>query len=129
MPRSYSVRTTALALGVPAKWIDNLLSRHGIPGVAGGRQGIERTISDEGLLRVEVVRIASLELGLSIARAIEVTRSLDLASPMHRYRVASGAEMSFPVREIADRLRARIIDAMEAAPRVPRGRPRRDATT
>jgi hypothetical protein len=129
VPRSYSVTATALAVGSPYKWIDNLLSRYDIAGVTGGRQGVERTISDEGLLRIELVRIASVELGLSVARAVEITRALDPSSSSFRYRGKSGTEISFPLREIADHLRARILDAIEAAPRVPRGRPRRHAAT
>lgn len=124
--RAYSVRTAALALGVPAKWIDNVLFQHDLPGVVSTRQGVERSISDLGIRILEIVRITSQELGIPTARAVDIAiqAATDAGA---RFVSESGAELRFPVDLIEQRLRERLVDAIEATPRVPRGRPRRSA--
>ena len=124
MVRAYSVRTAALALGVPTKWVDNVLFQHDIPGVMSSRQGVERSISDLGIRILEVVRITSQELGIPIPRAVEIAVAVSSTAGA-RFVTASGAELRFPLDVIDQRLRERLVDAIEATPRVPRGRPRR----
>ena len=51
MARAYTVGTAALALDVPTKWLDNVLSHHSVPGVVQERQGVSRKVSLEGVLR------------------------------------------------------------------------------
>jgi hypothetical protein len=116
----------ALATGVSPKWIDNLLSHHAVPGVAGGRQGLERSISMHGMLAIEIVRLATEELGLSIARAVAIATKLLSTEPFgSTARTSSGVQIFFPIQELERRLRERLVEAVEAAPSVPRGRPRR----
>lgn len=129
MARSYTVKAVALALGVPSKWTDNLLSRHALPGVERSRQGVERRVSDEGLLAIELARILNLELGVSLERAAAIARDMvnsRTASEMG-FATPSGLSLHFPVAEIEQRLRQRMMDALEATARVPRGRPPRSA--
>ena len=124
MVRAYSVRTAALALGVSAKWIDNVLFQHDIPGVVSSRQGVERGISDLGIRTLEIVRVCSQELGIPVSRAVEIAVATTNA-PAARFVTPSGVELHVPVDAIEQRLRERLVDAIEATPRVPRGRPRR----
>lgn len=125
MAASYTARMAALATGVQQKWLDNLLSHHVLPGVSGGRQGLERSISVQGILAIELVRLATLDLGLPVARAVSMATELLSAEPPRRLiRTASGIQIGFPVEEIERRLRERLVEAMEAAPSLPRGRPR-----
>ena len=81
MSRSYNARITALITGVQLTWLDNLLSRHNLPGVSRSRQGIDRRISEEGMLAVELCRILNLELGISLTHAVEIaTQCLNSAT-------------------------------------------------
>ena len=127
MLRSYTVRSVALALGLPSKWIDNLLSRHTLPGVERSRQGVERRVSDDGLLAIELARILNLELGVSTERAAEIAReAMSLRTPgVMKFSTSSGLSLHFPVADIERRLRERMIDALEATARRRRGRPPR----
>jgi hypothetical protein len=124
MAASYTVRIAALATGLSHKWIDNLLSHHTLPGVAGGRQGLERSISIQGMLAIELVRLATRELGVPIARAVEIATLVLAADPLGGpVRTSSGIEITFPIAELERRLRERLVEAVEAAPKPPRGRP------
>jgi hypothetical protein len=128
--RSYDVRTTAVAIGADAKWVDNLLSRHDIPGVSSGRQGVVRRISDDGLLAIAIVRALNHDVGVSVHRAVELTAQAlgrDGQNPMH-------VDVTPLMRLVIDRsgieasIRAQIIHAMETAGQVRRGRPPRRRT-
>lgn len=126
MPRSYNVRITAVITGAPIKWLDNLLSRHELVGVNKNRQGVERRISDDGLLAVEMCRILSLELGVSLRRAVAITNHClrdELADEL-RYTMPSGFSLHVPVAATRVRLRDRTRDAVEMVAVAPRGRPR-----
>lgn len=127
MSRSYSARLVALALHVDAKWLDNLLSRHHVPGVNRSRQGIERRISDDGLIAIEAVRMLNRELGVSLAQAAAIVESwpVSAAAGEFSYALPSGLELRFPIAEMERRLRRNVLEAIEAVARVPRGRPRR----
>jgi hypothetical protein len=124
MPRSYSVRLAALTIGADSRWIDNLLSRHHLPGISRERRGIERRIDDEGLIAIELVRILNLELGVSMAAAVAITATMMAPHTEGHYQTPSGLALHVPMSELAQRLRARLDDALEFVARVPRGRPR-----
>jgi hypothetical protein len=119
----------ALTLGVSIKWVDNLLSHHHIPGVTRSRQGVQRQLSDEGLIAVEIVRILTDELQIPVARAAEICRVGMLEGTIERFRFEthSSALLTLDVAEIDKRLRARMLDAVESIERIPRGRPRSPA--
>jgi hypothetical protein len=125
MGRSYSARVTAVIAGVHPKWLDNLLSRHELPGIVRGKQGLARRISDDGILAVEVCRILNLELGVSLSRSAEIA-SLCLRSDREaelHYSTGSGLVLSLSIPATRARLRDRTRDAIETAADVPRGRP------
>jgi len=125
MSRLYNARTIALTVGEPFKWIDNLLSHNALPGVISSRQGVQRRVNDEGLLAVEITRILTRDLGVSISRAVALTRTA-LGSRQGtevRLSPASGVTLILHTAEIEERLRQRVIDAIEAAAHVRRGRP------
>jgi hypothetical protein len=110
---------------MPIKWVDNLLSQHELPGVERSRQGIERRISDSGLLAIELVRVLSREAGMTVADAVRIARQV-LAVPRGRdvsLALAIGVELRIHATTLEERLRQRLADAIDAAPRVRRGRP------
>jgi hypothetical protein len=125
MARSYNARITALITGVHPKWLDNLLSRYHLPGVAQSRQGVERRISDEGLLAIELCRILNLELGVSVAQAATIARGCmrDAAEVELRFATPSGLALSLSLSATRARLRERTMEAVEMVAAAPRGRP------
>jgi hypothetical protein len=127
MARAYNARLSALTLGVPLKWIDNLLSHCAIPGVSKSRQGVERRISDAGLVAIEIVRLLTTELGIPLGRAAEIARVTVASRSDSEMQVttASGMTLRIPIGEIERRIRDRVLNAVEEVARVPRGRPRR----
>jgi hypothetical protein len=130
MARTYNVRLIALALAVPIKWLDNLLSHHALPGVIGGRQGIERRIADDGILAIELARILASELGVPLSRAVALVQSAIANRDAIDVAVSVGSEVRvvFQIQGIERRLRRQLIEAMEAIGQIPRGRPRRVLT-
>ena len=125
MPRAYTVATAALVLGVPIKWLDNLLSHFSLQGIVQERQGVARRITIEGMLQLYLVHSLSSELGTTIVVATQVAQKL----------AADGlVELSNGITIRADRetLRAELVDrlehAVEVAPVPRRGRPPKNKT-
>lgn len=128
MPRSYSAKLIALTVGTSLKWVDNLLSHHTLPGVSCGKQGVERQVTDEALLAIEITRMLTSELGVPLGRAAAIA-SAAVASRSElppRFVTRSGIAVVFPLAAIEQRLRGRVMEAVEAIGRVPRGRPPRE---
>jgi hypothetical protein len=130
MARGYDARSVALAIDAPAKWLDNLLSHHAFPGVAGGRQGLQRHISYDGLLAIAVTRLLAVDLGLPTRRAAELAAQAVQRRDEHAMDVETpgGVTIVLPVKEIEARLRERLFEAAESVPRIRRGRPPGRAT-
>ena len=125
MPRFYSVRLVALALECDRKWIDNLLSHYPLPGISGGRQGVERRIGDDGLLAIEAARIFVTELGLPLGQSVKFATRIvaDRSGGEGVIMTPSGLSLSLPIASLEARLRHRVLAAVEALARVVRGRP------
>ena len=126
MPRAYTIATAALALGVPAKWLDNTLSHFRIEGVEQERQGLARRLSLHALLVLAVSTLLTRELGIPVARALELAKNI----------IAGNGELVFGDRlrlstELAtvrvDLLRS-LEHAVEVAPLPRRGRPPKNTT-
>ena len=125
MPRAYTVATAALVLGVPIKWLDNVLSHFSLQGIVQERQGVARRITIEGMLQLYLVHSLSSELGTTIVVATQVAQKL----------AADGlVELSngITIRAGRDALRAELVDrlehAVEVAPVPRRGRPPKNKT-
>src|SRR5687768_9310425 len=127
MARAYNSRLCAVTIRVPLKWVDNLLSHQAIPGVSRSRQGVERQISDAGLVAIEIVRLLTTELGFPLGRAAEIAREAvgSRSDSEVQLATASGITLRIPIGEIERRVRDQVLNAVEEVARVPRGRPRR----
>ena len=128
---AYSIATTALALDIERKRLENILSRHDIPGTRQGRQGQARRLTREAV--VNLAAIVQLENVLSIpapvaAELVRKGRELprDVAGAVQLARGAVALLIDFAAIERA--LLAQLSAALEMAPRPRRGRPRREAT-
>ena len=123
MDSGYSVRVAALALDVPVKWIDNVLSHHELVGVSRTTHGVPRRLDDNALLALALCRTLAAETGMPIARAASLAR--DIVESGGRVAIGPGVALDVALDDVRRGLRARAIDAAEAVFHVRRGRPRR----
>lgn len=121
MPRAYTVATAALALGMPAKWVDNILSHNKVLGIRQERQGIARHLSIEGLLILALTALLIDELDLSTAKAISVAEGI--VKNRGRYLAQQGLSVQIDVPVFQAHLIERLENAVEIAPQPRRGRP------
>jgi hypothetical protein len=121
MPRAYTVATAALALDMPVKWIDNVLSHNRVPGIRQERQGIARRLSIEGLLVLGLTAVLSYELGLPTSKAIVVGHGM--VAGKGRYLAGNGLAVEIDLPAFQARLLEKLESAVETAPVPRRGRP------
>ena len=125
MARAYTVGTAALALDVPTKWLDNVLSHFQVPGVTQERQGISRRVSLEGVLQLALALRLIDDLEIPTANALRLARSISQVGGQHQ--TSSGISIGLDLSTIRAGLEARLAQAVEIAPVPRRGRPPRAA--
>ena len=121
MPRAYTVATAALALGVPVKWVDNLLSHYKVPGIRQERQGIARRLSIEGLLILAITVLLVDELGVPAGKAVVVAEGM--IKNGGRFVAPKGLTVAIDLPVFEAGLIERLESAVEVAPTPRRGRP------
>lgn len=121
MARAYTVGTVALALEIPTKWIDNVLSHHTVPGVAQKRQGVSRRVSLEGVLQLRIANLFMQELGLPTANALALAAAITRTEG--QYRTPAGLSLHLDLAAVQADLEVRLGNAVEIAPVPRRGRP------
>ncbi len=126
MPRAYTVATAALALDVPSKWVDNILSHHTVPGVEQQRQGVARKLSIDGLLVLALTAFLIQELGAPAPKAIEIAAAL--LGNEGRYESPRGLSLILDLAAFQAGLLERLEIAVEMAPVPRRGRPAANKT-
>ena len=126
MPRAYTVATAALAIGLPVKWIDNVLSHNKVIGVRQNRQGVARRLSIEGLLVLALTALLIEELGVSTAKAISAAEGIVTGDG--RYTGARGVSIELDLTAFRSGLLEQLEHAVEVAPIPRRGRPPKDKT-
>ena len=121
MPRAYTVATAALALDVPIKWVDNILSHNKLVGIRQQRQGIARHLGIEGLVVLALTAILIDQLGLPTTRAIFVATEIIKGSG--RYMVGQRLSIEIDLTSFQADLLEKLERAVEIAPVPRRGRP------
>lgn len=121
---SYDIATAAFAAGATRKWVDNLVSHHALHGIEHARRGVERRFSIDAVIVLRLVRTLHVELGMSLARAVEVASSC-LRADNGAFALADGLLLTIDLEAAAKEARHRIVEAAESIPRVRRGRPPR----
>lgn len=121
MARAYTVGALALTVGMPVRWVDNVLSHHKVPGVTQERQGVARKVAFEGVLHL------ALALNLIQAFRIPLTAALHLAYTIvtngGRYDTPTGIMISIDLNLLRTRIEGRLAEAVEITPVPKRGRP------
>lgn len=121
MPRAYTVATAALALEMPAKWVDNILSHNKVPGIRQERQGVARHLSIEGILVLALTTLLIDELGMPTVKAIVMADGIMRSSGRYLARRGLSVQLDLPAFEAS--LIERLESAVEIAPIPRRGRP------
>jgi hypothetical protein len=119
--RSYHVEIAALAAGADQKWVDNLLSHFALPGVESAKQGVARRISQRGLEHIALVRRMASDLGLPLARAVDLAIRL-LADPSGLIEVAGAIQLRVDRAAFEAELADLVADAAERSTPARRGR-------
>jgi hypothetical protein len=126
MPRAYTVATAAVALGLPVKWVDNVLSHNKLIGVRQERQGVARRLTIESILALALTALLIQELGLSSTRAIIAAEAI--VQNRGRYLSPQGVRIEVNLEAFQAGLLEQLEQAVEVAPLPRRGRPPKNKT-
>lgn len=121
---AYTVAATAVTLGMPAKWVDNVLSHHLVPGVSQGRQGVSRRLAPQAILTLDLALRISGALGVPTSRALELSaRVLRQPAGTTTIDLGQGVSLTIDLEAVRGELQGRLAHAVEVAPSPRRGRP------
>ena len=120
MARAYTVATAALALRVPPKWLDNVLSHFTITGVGQARQGVRRRISTDGLIVLWIANEITTNLGTPLRQSLQAAELLVKTGSL---QVSAHIALTASPDQIRDHVNAQLARAVEVAPVPRRGRP------
>ena len=119
----YNTSTTATALGVSEKWLDNLLSRNKIDGVQQARQGISRRLTVEAIMIIQTARALVEQAGMSVPTAVALAQTLvNVPGGIQRY--SPYLTVHLQVETLRSTLIEQLAHAVEVTPTPTRGRPR-----
>lgn len=120
--RSYSIAVSALAIGAPQKWLDNLLSHFPVPSVSGERRGVARRIPHSTLVQLALTRQLHQALGMGVRDALTLAGEL-LASNDGAVLRGGHLRVTCDRRTLEHAVIECLRDALESAPTPRRGRP------
>ena len=121
--RAYTVATVAVTLGVPAKWLDNLLSRISIRGVVQSRQGVSRRLAPQAIVTLHIANQLTRSLGVPLAEAISLAQRAGQTDPPTPITLFPAATIAIDVVAITREVTDRLARAVEITPVPKRGRP------
>jgi hypothetical protein len=121
--KALSTDVAAAAIGVERKVLDNVLAREGRLLLATGSRGRRRRISLETLERVAVAMILNRDLGVSIARGLELAERI-VESPALPISVGSLSALAFDLPRLHLLIELSVNEALESVAERTRGRPR-----
>ena len=124
--RFYSVAVSALTVGAPIKWTDNLLAHHDVEGVLSKSRGVARGVSWAGLVRIALIRELHQTLGCGVREAVALAAGI-AGSPTSSVALGRWTTLSIDRAALERELQRRLVEVLESAPRPRRGRPPRRA--
>jgi hypothetical protein len=121
MARAYTVGTVALALSVPKKWVDNVLSHYAVGGVVQEHQGVSRKVSLDGVLQLALAAKLIQDLQIPTPNALRLATILTQSGGHHRTN--AGISIQLDLLRLRAALETRLAEAVEITPIPKRGRP------
>jgi hypothetical protein len=119
---SYNTSSTATALGISQKWLDNLLSHNKIEGVYQAKQGVARRLSMEAITTIAVTYQLTESIGLPVAQAVRLAEQL-FASPDNSVVLSDAITLAIDRTQVELSVSQRLAHAVEVTPIPARGRP------
>ena len=121
--KTLSTEAAAIAIGVDRKTLDNALAREARALIGEGRRGRRRRVPLPLLERLAIAFILTRDLGVGLARGLELGGSiLDAAGAPVPF--GSLGELSFDVAKLRHALERSIAEVLESTAEPLRGRPR-----
>ena len=121
MARAYTVATSALALQVSTKWLDNTLSHFSVQGVSQSRQGVPRRLSIDSLISLAITLSLINDFNTPVAHALNIATQLKEANG--RLTLSAHVSIEVEIEQLTAALLERLEHAVEIAPLPRRGRP------
>lgn len=118
----YNTASTANALNVAQKWIDNLLSHNKLPGVQQDRQGVQRKVSLEAVMTISIAKTLMDNAGLATPAALGLAERL-VASPNGIVAISNDLTISINLSTVRQTTLDQLSHAIEFTPLPTRGRP------
>jgi hypothetical protein len=118
----YNTATTAAALGVTPKWLDNLLSHNDITTYTGESQGVARRLSLATITLLSLAKDLIDGLQLSVPSALRIAERA-LAEPSGELRISPSVSISVQREALRAEVHGRLAHAVETSPTPRRGRP------
>lgn len=118
----YNTSTTAAALGVTPKWLDNLLSHNEIAGLSQESQGVARRLSLASVTQIALAKELIDELDLSARSALQIAQRI-LEEPDGSLTLSPRLALQVSINELRAHVLAQLAHAVEIAPSPRRGRP------
>jgi len=118
----YNTASTASALQVSHKWLDNLLSHNKISGVQQARQGVPRRVSIDAVMVVAIAKTLTESAGIATPAAVELASQL-VTSPTGTVTLPNTVTLSVDLDALRHAILDRLAHAVEVTPHRVRGRP------
>ena len=118
----YNSATTASALGLSPKWLDNLLSHNDIAGVQAETQGVSRRLSLSAVLTIALAKELIDNLNVSSAAGLGLAHEL-LQLPDSTLAIGPHLQLRLSLTSLRASVLEQLSHAVETAPTPRRGRP------
>ena len=118
----YNTATTASALGVNPKWLDNLLSHNDLDGIQGLSQGVARRLSLSSILTIALARDLAESLSIPTTSALR-TATRVLETQHGEINLSPSLRLVVDLDALRTDILASLARAVELAPTPRRGRP------
>ena len=118
----YNTTTTAAALGVKPKWLDNLLSHNDIQGLQSESQGVSRRLSLGTVITLALAKELIDTIGLPAPAALRLAVRIN-NNPVSEIALSPHLSVSTRADALKAAVLSRLAGAVEVAPTPRRGRP------
>ncbi len=118
----FNTATTASALGVTPKWLDNLLSHNNLAGLPQESQGVARRLSISVITQLALAKELIDQLGVPSPAALAIAARA-LQEPPGECYLSPHLRLSLDIASLKSQVLDRLTHAVETAPTPRRGRP------
>ena len=118
----YNTATTASALRVTPKWLDNLLSHNDLTGVQSESQGVSRRLPLSAVMAITLAKQLIDQLGIPSSMSVRLAEEL-LRNGDGTLAVSPQLHLNVALDSLRESVMEQLSHAVETAPSPRRGRP------